>query len=139
MEQRGKAGQSDADEEAVKTTLLEGSVKVKDNLAGHMVKLIPGQQAINTTGNLAVIKDADTDEATAWKDGKFIFRDIELKTIMRQLSRWYDVDVKYQGPVAAKHYRGRISRNAPVSQIFEILKTSGLNFTINGREIIVTS
>jgi len=128
-----------ADEQAVKTTLLEGSVKVNGSTGGEIVKLIPGQQAVNITGKLSVIRDADTGEATAWKDGKFIFRDVELKTIMRQLSRWYDVDVVYEGQIATKHYRGRIPRNVPVSQIFEILKTSGLNFTINGREIIVKS
>jgi transmembrane sensor len=127
------------DEDAVKTTLLEGSVKVHGNAGGQMVKLVPGQQAVNVTGNLSVLRDADTDEATAWKNGKFVFRDVELKTIMRQLSRWYDVDVVYQGQVVAKHYRGRISRNVPVSQLLEILNTSGLNFTINGREIIVKS
>jgi hypothetical protein len=58
---------------------------------------------------------------------------------MRQLSRWYDVDVEYQGNLVQKHYRGRISRNVPVSEIFQILKTSGINFTINGRKIIVKS
>lgn len=128
-----------ADEDAVKTTLLEGSVTVNGNTGGQMVKLVPGQQAVNITGKLSVIRDADTDEATAWKNGKFIFRDVELKSIMREISRWYAVDVVYQGQAATKHYRGRIARNVPVSQIFEILKTSGLNFTINGRKIIVKS
>jgi transmembrane sensor len=56
---------------------------------------------------------------------------------MRQLARWYDVDVEFQGAMAPKHYHGRISRNVPVSQVFEILKTSGVNFIINGRTIIV--
>jgi transmembrane sensor len=55
------------------------------------------------------------------------------------VSRWYDVDVAYQGPVPERHYQGRISRNVPVSQVLEILKTSGINFIINGRKIIVRS
>jgi ferric-dicitrate binding protein FerR (iron transport regulator) len=128
-----------ADEAATKTTLLEGSVKVTGNMNQLTVKLKPGQQAVNTISSIDVKPDADIDEAVAWKNGKFLFRNTDLCTIMRQLSRWYDVDVEYQGNVAQKHYRGRISRNVPVSEIFQILKTSGINFTINGGKIIVKS
>lgn len=127
------------DEAATKTTLLEGSVKVMSTTGPATVKLKPGEQSINTISAINVKTDADLDEAISWKNGKFLFRNTELRTIMRQLSRWYDVDVEYQGNVAQKHYRGRISRNVPVSEIFEILKTSGINFTINGRKIIVKS
>lgn len=126
------------DEGTTKTTLLEGSVRVTNN-AGQSVKIIPGEQAINTLSYINVNANANVDEAIAWKNGKFMFNNTDLQTIMRQLSRWYDVDVEYQGKAAQKHYMGRISRNVPVSQIFEILKTSGLNFTINGRKIIVKS
>jgi hypothetical protein len=128
-----------ADENAVKTTLLEGSVKVSGNESKQTVNLKPGQQSINITGDISIINDADTEEALAWKNGKFLFRNTDLQTVMRQLSRWYDVDVEYEGMIATKHYRGRISRNVPVSQVFEILKTSGVNFIINGRTIIVKS
>jgi ferric-dicitrate binding protein FerR (iron transport regulator) len=127
-----------ADESATKTTLLEGSVKVTgDN--GQSVKIKPGEQAINYANAISIKENVDTDDAIAWKNGKFMFSNTDLQTIMRQLSRWYDVDVEYQGKIEQKHYMGRISRNVPVSQIFEILKTSGLNFTINGRKIIVKS
>ncbi|MEZ2334600.1 FecR family protein [Mucilaginibacter sp. RCC_168] len=128
-----------ADEIATKTTLLEGSVRVTGNTNGVMAKLKPGEQAVNTINAIDVKENADIDEAVAWKNGKFLFRNTDLHTIMRQLSRWYDVDVEYQGNVAQKHYRGRISRNVPVSDIFQILKTSGINFTIDGRKIIVRS
>ena len=127
------------DEKATKTTLLEGSVKVSNPSNTAIIKLKPGQQAVNGAGQMHIIYDADVDEAMAWKNGKFLFNDTELQTIMRQLSRWYDVDVEYKGTITERHYRGKISRNVPVSQIFEILKTSGLNFIINGRKIIVTS
>jgi ferric-dicitrate binding protein FerR (iron transport regulator) len=127
------------DEKSVKTTLLEGSVEVTGNGTRQITSLKPGQQAVNSAGNIKIISDADIDEAVAWKNGKFLFRNTDLQTVMRQLSRWYDVEVTYQGVVAAKHYRGRISRNVPVSQVFEILKTSGVNFIINGRTIIVKS
>ncbi|WP_419698051.1 FecR family protein [Mucilaginibacter sp. NFX135] len=128
-----------ADEGATKTTLLEGSVRVTGNTNGVTAKLKPGEQAVNTINAIDVKENADIDEALAWKNGKFLFRNTDLHTIMRQLSRWYDVDVEYQGNVAQKHYRGRISRNVPVSDIFQILKTSGINFTIDGRKIIVRS
>jgi ferric-dicitrate binding protein FerR (iron transport regulator) len=128
-----------ADEAATKTTLLEGSVKVTGNTNQLTVKLKPDQQAVNTVTAIDIKQDADIDEAVAWKNGKFLFRNTDLRTIMRQLSRWYDVDVEYLGNVAQKHYRGRISRNVPVSEIFQILKTSGINFTINGGKIIVKS
>jgi ferric-dicitrate binding protein FerR (iron transport regulator) len=126
------------DEGATKTTLLEGSVRVTGN-TGQSVKIKPGQQAINALNSIEINENANIDEAVAWKNGKFVFSNTDLQTIMRQLSRWYDVDVEYQGKTEQKHYMGRISRNVPVSQIFEILKTSGLNFTINGRKIIVKS
>ncbi|MBB6126521.1 FecR family protein [Mucilaginibacter lappiensis] len=127
------------DEAATKTTLLEGSIRVTSNTNGATVKLKPGEQAVNTVNAIDVEENADIDEAVSWKNGKFLFRNTDLHTIMRQLSRWYDVDVEYQGNVVQKHYRGRISRNVPVSEIFQILKTSGINFTIDGRKIIVRS
>ena len=128
-----------ADEGATKTTLLEGSVRVTGNSNGVSAKLKPGEQAVNTVNAIEVKENADIDEAVAWKNGKFLFRNTDLQTIMRQLSRWYDVDVEYQGNVIQKHYRGRISRNVSISEIFQILKTSGINFTIDGRKIIVGS
>lgn len=128
-----------ADEKATKTTLLEGSVRVTGNTGQQGLKLKPGEQATATGKEIRMVAEPDLDEAMAWKEGKFIFRDADLQTIMRQLSRWYDVDVEYQGEVITRHYRGRVSRNVPVSQVFQILKTSGVNFTINGRKIIVKS
>jgi len=126
-----------SDEISTKTTLLEGSINVTNTSGMPLVKLKPGQQAIGTIKGISVNTDADIEEAMAWKNGKFMFKNTDLLTIMRLLSRWYDVDVAYQGTIAEKHYKGRISRNVPVSQVFEILKTSGVNFTISGRTIIV--
>lgn len=126
-----------SDEVSTKTTLLEGSINVTNTSGMPLVKLKPGQQAIGTINGMKVNTAADVEEAVAWKNGKFMFKNTDLPTIMRLLSRWYDVDVEYQGTIAEKHYRGRISRNVPVSQVFEILKTSGVNFTIIGRKIIV--
>jgi transmembrane sensor len=126
-----------ADEQSVKTTLLEGSVKVIANAGKSTIQLKPSQQSVNVKEKITVVDDADVDEAIAWKNGKFLFRNADLQTVMRQLARWYDVDVEFEGTIAPKHYHGRISRNVPVSQVFQILKTSGVNFIINGRTIIV--
>ncbi len=128
-----------ADEKVTRTTLLEGKVTVTGNTGGQTLKLRPGEEAITAGSKVQLAATPDIDGAMAWKEGKFLFNNTDLHTVMRMLSRWYDVDVEYQGPVAEHHYSGRISRNAPVSQVFEILKTSGINFIINGRKIIVKS
>lgn len=127
------------DEKNIKTTLFEGRVQVRNSTHTGMLSLTPGEQSVNTSGKLTLVNHADTDEAIAWKEGKFLFHNTGLTAIMKEISRWYDVDVEYQGKISHRHYIGRISRNVPVSQIFEILKTSGVNFTINGRKIIVRS
>ncbi|HJU45510.1 MAG TPA: FecR domain-containing protein [Chitinophagaceae bacterium] len=90
------------DEEVIKTTLVEGKVKVnKSNKSNESLLLIPGQQAKVNIENetITVINDVDTEEAIAWKEGLFYFEDDDIKTVMRQLARWYDVEVEYEGKV----------------------------------------
>ena len=142
-----------SDEAIVKTTLLEGSVKVintrsgkesnkKPGIGDSMLILKPGEQsqlAPGTRPKLNVIARADVEEAVAWKNGQFQFRDTDLQTIMRQISRWYDVEVDFQGKIPDAKYRGKISRDVPLSQIFQILQSSGVNFKIDGRKITVKS
>ena len=125
-----------ADEDAVTTTLVEGSVKIYD--ANGQTLIRPGQQYLSKTSGLSEVKsDVDIDEVTAWKSGMFQFDDADVKTIMRQLSRWYNVDVEYQGQVPASTYHGRISRNSNASTVLKILELSGINFTIERGKIIV--
>jgi len=125
-----------ADEDAVTTTLVEGSVKIYD--ANGQTLIRPGQQYLSKTSGLSEVKsDVDIDEVTAWKSGMFQFDDADVKTIMRQLSRWYNVDVEYQGQVPASTYHGRISRNSNASTVLRILELSGINFTIERGKIIV--
>ena len=127
-----------ADEGSIKTTLVEGSVKVHSGAkTGTDLMLVPGQQAINNGELMSLNVHPDIEEIISWKEGSFQFNDTSLSSIMRQLSRWYDVDVEFVGQVPDYHFRGRISRDTPIAQIFEILKTGGLNFTIEGRRIIV--
>ena len=128
------------DETFSRTTLLEGSIRV--HRGEQQALLLPGQQAIiNTQAAAAPIRvsPADTEQATAWLNGKFQFNNDDLATILRSISRWYDVKVVFKDGVPDKHYLGRISRDVPISQVFQILKTSGINFTIEGDQIIVTN
>ncbi|MFI5139426.1 MAG: FecR family protein [Sphingobacteriales bacterium] len=127
-----------SNEATVKTTLLEGSVKVYSGNAVVMIR--PGQQSVlANNGTFAVKDDPDTDEIVAWKNGLFQFNEADIQTIMRQIARWYDIDVEFKGKLPADLYRGKISRNVNVSQVLKILELSGINFTIEGRKIIVKS
>jgi len=127
-----------SNEMAVKTTLLEGSVKVLST-AGNVL-ISPGQQAVLSNNNeLLVNKNADVDEVIAWKNGMFQFDEADIQTIMRQVARWYDIDVEFKGPIPNYTYHGKISRNSNASQVLKILGLSGINFTIEGRKIIVGS
>ena len=125
-----------ADEDAAATTLVEGSVKIFAADGATMIK--PGQQYLLKSNGIPEVKrDVDIDEVTAWKNGMFQFNNADIKTIMRQISRWYNVDVEYSGQVPASTYHGRISRNSNASAVLKILELSGINFTIEGRKIII--
>lgn len=130
------------DEATIKTTLLEGIVKVSvPASAGKQTArfLQPGQQsAISKEGKINVNDRVDTDEAIAWVNGRFQFKSADLKTILRQISRWYDVDVVYKGNVNV-HFTGPIPRSEYVSKVFEKLALTGeVQFKIDGKRIIVS-
>ena len=83
------------------------------------------------------ISNADTEEALAWKNGMFEFKKAEIKTIMRQISRWYDVDIEYQSNIDEKFY-AEISRNTDVSNVFKMLEETGaVHFKIDGKKVVV--
>jgi transmembrane sensor len=128
-----------ADEKEAKITLLEGSVAVSTSPStGSEVQLKPGQQArLGTNGKLRVLNDADLEEVMAWKDGRFQFRDADLKSIMRQLMRWYDVDVEYKGNMEDRFFTADISRSKNLSAVVKILELSNIHCTIEGNTLIV--
>lgn len=116
-------------EDAIKTTLLEGSVKVTRGLEN--VILTPGEQSVNRKANEhLIVKNADPGEAVAWKDGLFSFRNADLKTVMRQIARWYDVEIRYEGNIPPREFSGKIHRNNNASQVLEILSYTNIHFTI---------
>ncbi len=131
-----------ADEAAVKTSLLEGSVRIipmvgKNETEKKSGVLKPGQQSVLQNGALRV-QEADVFSAVAWKNGLFQFREASLPEVMRQLSRWYDVDIVYEGPVSERKFSGKMYRNINASQALEILKFMKVNFRIEDKKIIVT-
>jgi len=126
------------DDEVMKTTLLEGSVKVSKG--NESILIAPGEQAgvSNSSDNIEVKKNVDVEEVVAWKNGKFIFNNADLKTIMRQLQRWYNIDVVYKSKIPDDEFIGVISRNVNISEILKMLETTGaVQFEIDGRKIIV--
>lgn len=126
------------DENRIKTTLAEGSVKVsliENNLEQQILK--PGQQAI--ADNHIKVIPVDIEEALAWKDGLFMFNNEDLENIMKKVERWYDVKVDFQeNDLRNKHFSGTVSRFGKVSQILKTLELTGsVHFKIEGRKIIV--
>ena len=122
-------------EELIKTTLLEGSVRIRKNNIAALLK--PGQQAqLNKQSELKVV-NADVDEAVAWKNGYFSFKDADLKMIMRQISRWYDVEVIFEGSVPAVEFSGEIGRQLTLTQFLSVLSETRIHYKINGKRLII--
>lgn len=123
------------DEESKKITLIEGSVDVRSQTSN--VKLTPGQQVRISNGNLLLEKHADTEAATGWKEGKFVFRDADIYNIMRQAERWYDVNVIYR-TTSSEHFNFSISRNEPLSKILHLMELTGkIHFKIENKSVYV--
>ena len=124
-----------SDEAAIKTTLLEGAIQLNNGSKRDFLK--PGQQGIVQGDNVQVI-DADTDQAIAWKNGFFEFRRANIRDIMKQLSRWYDTEVTYEGKIADDEFVGKIERNVKLSQVLHILELNHVHFKIENKKITVT-
>ena len=125
------------DEKNINTTLIEGSVEVLKESGKTTLK--PGQEAIlnKRSGNIKVAQ-ADLEQAIAWKNGYFIFYNENIESIMRKVSRWYNVDIVYQGNLNNKDFVGTISRNKNVSELLKMLELTGaIHFSIDGRRITV--
>ncbi|RYD96458.1 MAG: FecR family protein [Sphingobacteriales bacterium] len=121
------------DEPAAKTTLLEGSVQLNGQLT-----LKPGEQAIIPASGKIVVSQVDLDEAVAWKNGKFIFADENIESIMRKLARWYNVEVRYDVAPPTETFTASIGRFDNISKILDKLSyTNNVHFKIEGRRILV--
>ncbi len=125
-----------SDEREIKTTLLEGSVKV--STAKSTGLLNPGHEAsvIGASTDINISK-TNTDQAVAWKNGYFQFREASLQDIMRQLSKWYDLNVHYNGKLPAKKFTGEIPRSATLLQVLEILEINQVKIRITGKDVYI--
>ncbi len=126
-----------ADEASIKTTLLEGAVRVTQGAASVMMK--PGQQAsIAGKEDRFLITHPEMEEVMAWKEGQFRFRKAEIPVIMRQIARWYDVEIEYKGDVSGIRMYGSMTRKENIEQLLELMEQTGrVHFTINGNRITV--
>lgn len=126
------------DDNDIKTSLLEGSVKVEKG--GQSVLLKPGEQVLVKNGDhhLSVKKGVDMDEVIAWKNGFFSFRHSCIEDITKQLSRWYDIEVAYADEIRNQEFTGKIDRTLKLSQVLKILEKTGVRYKIEeGRKITI--
>jgi transmembrane sensor len=125
------------DESETKTTLLEGSVNVYNLTSKNSKLLSPGQQAI-VYGNNLKVGDADVDQAVSWKNGDFVFVGEDLKAVMRQVARWYDVEIEYKGNVNASGIVSTFPRTKELSKLLKALEINlGIHFKVEGRRVLV--
>lgn len=126
------------DERNIKTTLLEGSVKLSSGSGKRM--LVPGQQGVvDLKADKSIsVREADVDEAVSWKNGNFMFVNEDITSIMRKISRWYNVDIVYRDDVSDKTFTGTISQFSDVTDVLRIIQlTKVVHFKIEERRIIV--
>jgi transmembrane sensor len=125
------------DRDAVSTTLLEGSVRLVSQNATAMLK--PGQNGTTEQNKQAInVQKADIEQDMAWKNGYIIFNDADIKTVMKQASRWYNVDVEYQGNLSDQRYNGKISKYKDIAELLTNMELTGtVHFKIQGRRITV--
>jgi|RhiMetdeSRZDD1v2_1073273.scaffolds.fasta_scaffold07293_3 transmembrane sensor len=126
------------EEGKIATTLLEGSVHVSRGAEKYV--MVPGQQAVwKENGDFNLDEHADLEEVVSWKNGKFHFNNADIKVIMRQIARWYDVDVEYRNISSETQLGGIVSRKEDLRQLLNYFEIAGkVHFTVEGRKIIVT-
>lgn len=127
-----------ADEAFIRTTLLEGKVKVTGRDA---VTISPGQQAVMSSGpgkqTVQVLNNVNTDQVTAWMNGYFQFSQSGIEDVMKQIARWYDIEVRYEGKMTSRKFSGEISRASNLSEVLKGLTITGINVRREGRTIVV--
>ncbi len=124
-----------AEEPQARTALLEGAVRV--TRGAQAIQLRPGQEARFTDGGMLEVKAADLEQALAWKNGYFQFEGTTLPVLLRQIGRWYDVEVEWKGDISEREFAGRIARNVSLQAMVDALRSSGVNCRIQGRKLEV--
>ena len=122
------------DEPVTATTLLEGSVRVSAD--GKQQVLRPGQQAKLGAKGL-MVAEANMALVTAWKDGQMAFKKTDIQTVLRQISRWYDIEIVYEGKVPDYTITGEVSRGDSLSSVLKVLALSEVHFELKGRKLVI--
>ena len=124
-------------EPVIKTTLLEGKIKITEGENSSLVK--PGQQVKIFLNNHAMkISEVNTESAIAWKNRLFYFEDAKYDEIMREIERWYDVDVIYKGKIPDERFQGAIQKDLKLNQVLKMLESKDVHFKVSGKEVLVT-
>lgn len=119
-----------------KTTLIDGSVKIKSGQQTQVLK--PGQQAILRKRQELILQDnIDIDSEIAWKDGLFLFKDASIQKVMNQVARWYDIEIVYEHHHSQKLFNGSVSRNVNLSELMNMLAYTGVHYEIQGRKVLI--
>lgn len=136
------------DESNIKVSLMKGSVQVvnvkNENATNTALKerdakiLKPGEQAELGDSEKFIVKDnVDMEEVLAWKNGYFSFSNADLPSVMRQLARWYDAEVVYEGAVPKRQFEGKMPRNSNLSEVLKVIETNNVHMKIQGKKIVV--
>ncbi|SHG30614.1 FecR family protein [Flavobacterium segetis] len=124
------------DEKSVNTTLFEGSVLISKKNVSVLLK--PGQQAEKQkSGTIVINNNVNLDQIIGWKNGTFFFENASLEMVLRQLSRWYDIDIVFEKGIKPRIFEGEIQRNLQLSQVLKILENSGIHLKIEGKTLRV--
>lgn len=128
-----------ADEKTLTATLLEGAVSISTPETPRSIVMegIGKQAQVNGSGKISVSTDADTEEVMAWKNGMFSFNQSDIQGIMRQISRWYDLDVMYTGTRRKETFSGMVSRSSNLSQVLKIMEQASIRFRLEEKTLIV--
>ncbi|MBL4678575.1 MAG: FecR family protein [Mucilaginibacter sp.] len=125
------------DDGGSKTTLLEGSIKAAGKHAEAIIK--PGQEVISSVDGKLDVDEADTEIAVAWKNDQFMFESEPVKPLMKDVARWYDVEVIYAADIPNVRFNGAISKFENISAVLKILENTGkVHFEVSGRKVYVT-
>ena len=122
------------DDDKTKITLLEGAVKIIKGYGSDFLK--PGQQA-QVNEEIKVVSSVNLNKVMAWKNGYFQFDKASLQSVLRQISRWYDVEIIYEGKNQSREFVGEMEKDLSFSEILKILKMNQVQFTIEGKRLII--
>ncbi len=121
----------------MKTTLVEGSVKISANNSSKI--LVPGQQLQIEKGRFNLVDKVNIENVIAWKNGAFNFSNNDVPTVLRQLARWYDIEVIYTGQIPSNKISGEMGRNLKLSDVLYGLKAFGLRAELKGKQLYVSA